>query len=168
MKDTNTVKIGTIVTAVGLKGEVKIKNYSGRPDRYEVIDTVYIRQTPYEIRSVRYQKAMVILGLEGVTDRDGAERLRGEDVFMAAEDLEELAPGEHYIRDLLGMNVVLEDGARLGTLEDIRTDTAQPLYQILTEEGKKVYLPGVGAFVRTIDEAKGTITVRLPEGLLEL
>lgn len=168
MKKEEFVKIGTVVNCVGLKGELKVMNYAQDPERFEMIDTAYIEEEPYSVRSVRYHKNMVILGLEGIDDRDSAEKMRRKDICMSADDLEETEEGEHYIRDLLGMDVILEDESRLGELFDIRTDTSQPLYCIRRDDGSTVYLPGVREFILMIDEQKSRITVRLPDGLLEL
>lgn len=162
------VVIGKIVNVVGLKGAVKVQNYSDEPDRFETIEKVYIENNQYKITHVRYQKAMVILQLDKVETRNDAEKLRGKEIAMAAEDLWELPEGQYYIRDLLGSKVLLEDNSLLGTLEEIKTDTSQDLYCIKTLQGNIVYLPGVKEFVRNIDLEERQIIVRVPDGLLEL
>ena len=59
------IKIGTIVNAVGLKGEVKIYNYSDNKERFEELPSILVAEKksyrPFDIQSVRYQKNMVIL-----------------------------------------------------------------------------------------------------------
>ena len=39
------IKIGTIVNAVGLKGEIKVYNFSENPDRYEKLEEIYDDRT---------------------------------------------------------------------------------------------------------------------------
>lgn len=162
------VVIGKIVNVVGLKGAVKVENYSDEPDRFETIERVYIDHILYRIVHVRYQKTMVILQLDSIETRNQAEQLRGKEVAMAADDLWELPEDRYYIRDLLGSTVLLDDGSILGILEDIKTDTSQDLYCIKTTQGKIIYLPGVKEFLQAIEPEEKRITVVLPDGLLEL
>ena len=57
----------------------------------------------------------MILTLDGVTDRNAAEALKGSMVLMDEADLEELPEGVYYIKDLIGMKVVSDSGVELGT-----------------------------------------------------
>ncbi|MBQ3466485.1 MAG: 16S rRNA processing protein RimM, partial [Firmicutes bacterium] len=84
------ILIGKIVSAVGLKGEVKVYNYSDRPDIYEDTESIYVDDVLMRVRSVRTQKNMVILGLEGIDDRNAAEKARGSELFVTEDDLPEL------------------------------------------------------------------------------
>ena len=84
------------------------------------------------------------------------------------DELPELPEDTYYIRDLIGMRVVTEDGAVLGTLSDVLQNTAQDVYEVQRAGEKPLLIPGVAAFIRQVDPAERTITVRLPEGLLEL
>ena len=82
------IKIGKIVGAVGLKGEVKVYNYSDRPDIYETTPSVYVGEILMDIERMRVHKNMVILKLDGISDRDGAERLRGREICITEKDLD--------------------------------------------------------------------------------
>ncbi len=165
------ILIGKIVTAVGIKGEIKIYSYAQDPSRFEQLDTLYLgkAQEPRDILSVRYKGNTPILLLEGVADRNQAEALRETPVYMDAADLPPLEEGEFYVRDLVGFQVVTEEGLLLGTLRDIYTDTPQRLYVVDPQEGSgEILIPGVDAFILDRNAQTRTITVRLPEGLLDL
>ena len=88
------IKIGKIVNAVALRGEVKVYSYSDRKERYEALKEILVEQkkgfTPYEIQNVRYQKNIVILKLRGVDDRNAAEALKERDIYITEADLPEL------------------------------------------------------------------------------
>ena len=198
VKIKDPVLIGQIVSAVGIKGEVKIYSYAESPDRFSELESLYLGDkgskglsgdrkgsgaeptacadfAVYRILSVRYKGQTPILSLEGVTDRNAAEALQFRYVYMDAEDLPGLPEGEYYVRDLVGLPVVTEDGRELGVLKDIQTETPQKLYVIAVPAGtdgasapKEILLPGVPEFILEKDPAKGRILVRLPEGLLEL
>lgn len=161
------IHIGKIVNAVALKGEVKVYTYSD-PARYEEISEIYVENEPHKIQNVRFQGNTVILKLAGIDDRNAAEACKNKDIYITEDELPELPEDTYYIRDLIGMDVVSEDGKVSGTLSDIITGTAQDLYEVKLENGKELLIPGVGEFILDININERKITVKLPEGLLEL
>ena len=58
------IKVGKIVSAVGIKGEVKVYPYTDYPQRFEELDCVYAGDEKLQIEKVRYQKNVVIRKLE--------------------------------------------------------------------------------------------------------
>ena len=162
------IKIGKIVNTVGLKGEVKVYNYSDSIEIYETIESIYVEDRLTVIENVRAQKNMVILKLEGADDRNAAEALRGKELYITEDDLPELPEGQYYVRDLIGMSVTEEDGNMLGHITDVLQNTAQDIFEVESENGKKLLIPKVDQFVLDIDAEKREITVRLIEGMLDL
>ena len=162
------IKIGKIVNTVGLKGEVKVYNYSDSIEIYETIESIYVDDRLTVIENVRAQKNMVILKLEGADDRNAAEALRGKELYITEDDLPELPEGQYYVRDLIGMSVTEEDGNLLGHVTDVLQNTAQDIFEVESENGKKLLIPKVDQFVLDIDAEKREITVRLIEGMLDL
>ena len=75
--------------------------------------------------------------------------------------------GTYYIFDLIGLTVIDEDGARLGTLSDVIQNSAQDLYEVERENKSKFLIPAVEEFILKIDLQEKTMTVRLIEGLME-
>lgn len=162
------ILIGKITSAVGLKGEVKVYNYSDSPDIYETTPAIYVGDTLRGVERVRQQKNMLVLKLEGIDTREDAEAQRDRELFITEEDLPELPEGEFYVRELIGMQVAEESGAPVGEVTDVIQNTAQDLLQVRTPEGKSVLIPKVDVFVLDIDKASRRITVRLQEGLMDL
>ena len=160
--------IGKIVNAVGLKGEVKVYCYTDRKERFEELERVYVEDTPYPIANVRYQANVAILRLEGIDDRNQAEAQKGKNVSILESDLERLPEDTYYVRDLLGIAVADEEGRVLGSLSDVVQSSAQDLYEIKLESGKKILRPAVREFVLSVDMENRTMNVKLPEGLLDL
>lgn len=161
------VLIGKIVNVVGLKGEVKVYNYSDSTDLYENTESIYIDDRLLKVENVRTQKSTVILKLEDIDDRDAAERIRGSEVFVTEYDLPDLPEGEYYVRDLIGMDVMQEDYGHLGKITDVIQNTAQSIFEVETDDGKQVLIPHVPAFVIKINMTDRIITVRLIEGMLD-
>lgn len=162
------IKIGKIVNAVGLKGEVKVYNYSDSDEVYHRTPQIYAEDKLLEVENVRMQKNMVILKLSGIDDRDAAEAAKGRELYITEGDLPELPEGEFYVRDLLGMTVITVNGDKIGTVSDVIQNTAQDIFEVEKEDGKKVLIPNVDEFVLDIDADKRVIEVKLIEGLLEL
>ena len=160
------IKIGRIVNAVALRGEVKVYNYSGYKERYEELDRIIVENTEYEIEKVRYQQEMVILKLAGVDNRNDAEAMKNKDVFITEEDLDELPDDTFYIRDLIGLQAV-DDSGRIGIVKDVLQPSAQDVYVIKTDSGRDILVPAVKEFVKEVNLEEGFIRLSLIEGKIE-
>lgn len=161
------ILMGKVVNVVGLKGELKIYSYTDRNERFEELDQIWLDNKAYAIENVRYQNKVVILKLAGINDRNKAEEQRNKKVYIEEADLAELPEDTYYVRDLIGISVVTEDG-ELGKISDVIQNSAQDLYEVKTAEGKKVYIPVVKEFVNEVDMENKVVKVTLPEGLLDL
>lgn len=161
-------KIGKIVNAVGLKGEVRVYNYSDYKERFSEIDTVFVEDKKYTILNARYMKDVAVLKLEGVEDRNGAEALKEKDLYITEDMLRVLPEDTYYIKDLVGLKVIDDQGEYLGILSDVYQNRAQDLYEIELENKKKILLPAVEEFVLDINMKERTMKVKLIDGLLDL
>lgn len=162
------IKIGKIVNAVGLKGEVKVYNYSDSEEVYKRTPEIYAGDRLLKVQNVRMQKNMVILKLSGIDDRNAAEAAKGTELFITEADLPELPEGQFYIRDLIGMGVEEQGGSFHGVVTDVLQNTAQDIFEVKRDDGKTVLIPKVDAFVQKIDGKERLITVTLIEGLTDL
>lgn len=168
------IKIGKIVNAAALKGEVKIYHYSDYKERFEEFDSVIVcgdrrgsDERQYEIENVRYQKDMVIAKLKGVNDRNAAESLKGFDVFITEEDLRELPEDTFYIRDLIGCEVIDgRDGKTLGQISDVLKTGAQDIYQVELAFGGQALIPAVAQFIEKVDIRQKTVVIKVIPGLI--
>ena len=174
------IKIGKIVNAVALRGEVKVYHYSDYKERFEELEEILVERNAakkhamesYEIEGVRYQKDMAILKLKGVNDRNAAEALKDCDVYITEADLRELPEDTFYIRDLIGCRVVNRSGnteneEEIGVITDVLQNTAQDIYQVKTKEGKEVLIPAVGEFIKEINIDEKTVIVSLIPGFMD-
>lgn len=161
------IKIGRIVNAVALRGEVKVYNYAGYRERYEELDRVIVGETEYGIEKVRYQQQMVILKLAGVDDRNAAEAMKNKDIFITEDDLAELPEDTFYIRDLVGLAVADADsGEKIGTLKEVLQPSSQDVYVVELADGGTAMIPAVAEFIREVSLKEGVIRVHLIEGMI--
>lgn len=162
------ILIGKIVNAVGLKGEVKVYCYTDRKERFEELGQIWVEEKLRTVQRARYQGNLAILKLEGIENRNEAEAQKNKGVFMEESQLAQLPEDTYYVRDLVGMDVLQEDGSPLGKLTDVIQNSGQDLYQVRIESGKKILVPAVREFILNIDMEERQMTVSLPDGLLDL
>lgn len=183
--DSGLVLLGKVGSPSGLRGEVRITLYaqdSGNLKEGKVLLLKHARNTSGEkkgmagselsakVERVRYQKGTPIVKLEGYDDRTAVEAIRGMEVSIDADELDELPEGEHYVRNLIGCRVVDIAGggsSEIGVLRDVIQNTAQSVLDVETPEGRSVLIPAVDAFMRNIDEEARLIEVELIPGFID-
>ena len=159
------IKIGKIVSPHGIKGQIKVYNYSRR-DRFEDISEITIDKETFNIESITSVKNMVILKIQGIDDRNSAEALRGKDVFMDEKYLDELKEDEYLIRDLIGLDVFRDESSSIGKVLDVLQYGPSDTYEIKMNNGKMAYIPAVKEFIKDVDLEKG-ITIETIPGLID-
>ena len=157
---------------MGIKGEVRITLYAQDSTNLKEGKVLLLERAGKTlnaaIKRLRYQKERPVVKLEGIDDRNAAEDIRGMEVSIFADDLEELPEGEYYVRDLIGCRVVdLTESREVGILRDVIQNTAQSILDVETSEGRSILIPAVDAFLRGIDEEAGVIEVELIPGFLD-
>jgi len=157
------LKVGKIVNTHGVRGEVKILPWADSPDFLAEFERVYIDGEPVNVTKARVHKNSVIAAFDGVTDIDGAERLRDKTVYIDRGDVA-LEEGRHFIADLIGLRAVDADtGKELGHVADVLPRPAHDVYVIQGE--REILIPAVPEFVDEINVDEGFISFRLIEGM---
>ena len=141
--------IGKIVKPQGIRGEVKVKPYTDSGEQFKALKRVFIGGEEYKILSVRVAPDAVFLGLRGVPDRNAAELLRDKELTIPREEAPEPEEGCYYIADLLGSEIVTEEGEVLGVLKDIR-QAATDVYTLVSGE-KEIMFPAAKGVILLID-----------------
>lgn len=162
------IEIGKIVSAVGIRGEVKIDNWSESSIFFEPGKEIYIGSNllPVRVEKFSLRKGMPVVKFSEVKDRTEAEKLRGKVCFADETDFEPLPEGSYYVKDLVGCRIVdLKTGDDIGELVDVLTGGSQDLYKITGDFGESL-IPAVDAFIKKVDIGEKKIYVTLIEGLL--
>ena len=164
------VEIGFIRGVHGVRGELWIDTFDPSSRSIRKGSQVWVGDgnvtDPHCVRSVRYGNKILVT-LDGLDDRDAAERLKGQPLSMLRSDLPELPEGELYLADVIGYRVVTAGGALVGELQGIVEAPAQPLLEVLGAT-KRHLIPAVGEIVIRVDHEKREVVIDPPEGLLEL
>lgn len=158
------LETGEIVNTHGVRGEVKILPWSDSPDFLCQFKTLYIDGKGIQVNSAKVHKNMVLAALEGVDSVEGAMKLKGKVVSIDREDAH-LPEGRHFLADLIGLRVLdAATGEELGTLTEVLTPPAHPVYRVTGEE-REYLIPAVPAFIAETDIDGGFLRVTLIEGM---
>lgn len=164
------LEVGQIVNTFGIKGFVKIYPYVDDMQRFDDLKKVYIiskkQESKLEIEEVKYQKNMVLIKFKGIETVEQAEKLRNAYVEIDRSDAIFLEEGQYFIADLLGLDVFLDTGEKLGILEDIFNTGSNDIYVVKNKLGKQFLLPYIDDVIKDIDLESGKIIVHLIEGLI--
>ena len=162
--------VGQIVNTHGLRGDLKIKPFTSSPEDFEDFESLLIEgegEKKFYIENVRYVKGLVLLKFEGLEDINAAEKYKNRELYRLRSDYGALEEGEHFIVDLIGLEVVDAIHGPVGRIKDVITNGAQDLY-VVAREGKPDFLiPVVKAFVKKVEMDEGRVLVQLIEGMIE-
>ena len=158
-----TIKVGRIVNAHGIRGEVRVQPRDGDPAFLTQFKTFLLNGQPVTPTANHVHKSVVLMKLPGVDDMNAALALKGQDLYIRRADAR-LPQGVYFDDELLGLPVFDETGERLGELTAVEN---YPAHKVYTVRGEREYLiPAVeGAFILSIDMDAGRMTVRVWEGM---
>lgn len=163
------LEVGKIVNTHGLKGEVKVVAWTDSPYDFEEIEKVYIKTKSetkcLEIANIKYQKNNLIVKFGEFNDINEVLPYKNTILYANREDLPELEDGVHYIVDLIGLEVVTEDGEKVGTVADVFNTGANDIYDVKRPGKKNLLLPVIDEVVKNIDINGGQIIVNIMDGL---
>ena len=162
------VFVGAIAAAHGIKGEVKIKAFTVDPASVGAYGPLLDEtgQRRFALSAVRPNgESTVIARLDGVSDRNAAEALRGLRLYALRSALPKAAEGEYYHHDLIGLDAVLASGETFGKVVGVDNFGAGDVIEIKPVSGDSVVLPFTDETVPTVDLAAGRVVVVLPQGL---
>lgn len=162
------IETGKIVNTHGIKGELKVVPWADDPSVFTNFKTVTVDNTPYPVRSVRFQGQNVLLKLEGIDDMTRAEGLKNKIIYASRKDFN-LPEGTYFIADLMGLSVVEDEtGRELGTISDVLTTGSNDVYELTGPDGKKYYIPAIKDCVKSTDLTAKQMRIHIMEGLFEL
>ena len=165
--------IGKVLKPHGVKGDLRVRYYNPEDplflSRYK---RLYLKDErrgllrPFKVLKVRPHKDLLIVSLEGLRDREDAERWRGSEVLVRREDLPPLEEDEYYWEEIIGLEVFTKEGESLGRVTSIWRTGGSDVYVVEGEKGE-IMLPAIKQVVLEVDREGGRMVVELLEGLLE-
>jgi len=163
------VVIGKFRKPHGIRGEVRMTVLTDYPDLIKKGQTVYLghHYQAYTIRSTRWHGEDLLVSLEEMPDRSAVEIFRNIMVHMKSEQMPELPEGEFYLHQLVGLEVVTDQGEELGVLKEVLLTGANDVYLLDSPEGKEILLPATEEVIQEINLEDRIMVVHVIPGLLE-
>lgn len=178
-----SVRVARVGKPHGLRGEVTVRLYTDDPQaRFAPGSSLSVRPgerggddaaavpATLTVAGARWNKNVLVARFAEVTDRNGAEALRGSELY-AQVDPEERAADEWHQDELVGLAAVdtTRGNAVVGTVTALLSGHAQDLLEIeVTGGDRRVLVPFVEQIVPEVDVAAGRVLLVPPPGLLEL
>lgn len=164
--------VGEILRPHGLRGEVRMRLITDYPDHLATLKSVFVGESAddrnlmeLDLLGIRFHKSYALLSLDGYCNRDDAGQLRGKQVLVSVCDAVPLEPGEYYLYQLVGMQV-LDRGRSLGLVKEVLQTGANDVYLVQSDQFGEVLVPAHEETIQSIDFKNEVINMTLPDGLL--
>jgi len=165
------VALGRILRARGVKGELLIFPLTDDLARFTCVEKVFIsdskgKEVVYKIARSRIFRGKILLQLEGISDRNKAEALKGKYLEISKRDVPALPQGRYYLFDLTGCEVENLEGKNIGEIKEVLLFPANDI--LVVRKGKKeFYIPLIKDVVKKIDLKTKIVSIEPLEGLLD-
>jgi len=156
------ITVGKISGVFGIKGWVKV--FSFTEYREDILNySPWLLKKAGETKTLKVidghlQGKAVVAQLDGINDRDLAEKLVGWQIFISPGQLPKAAPGEYYWSDLIGLSVETTEGVRLGIVDSLLETGANDV--LIVKGDRERVLPFLqGQTIINIDLSAGKMVV---------
>ena len=168
IKREDVYKIGRLGKAHGVKGEV---SFQFTDDIFDSVDAEYLVLdidgifVPFFLEEYRFKSdSNAIVKFEDIDTQERAQELTGCDVYFPRE-LADSEDGSLSWSVLVGFDIIdAKTGKAVGCIASVDDSTLNILFEL--EDGRLI--PASEELITEIDKANKTITIDLPEGILEL
>jgi 16S rRNA processing protein RimM len=140
------VILAAIIGAHGVTGEVRLKLFGQGIESLKPYGSFQASGRTLTLKSVRPGSNGAVARFVEVSDRNGAESLRGVELSVPRSALPPLEEGEYYHADIIGLPCVSSDGAELGHICAVENFGAGDILEIQrpsddAKPGKRFMVP---------------------------
>ncbi|AVB11253.1 ribosome maturation factor RimM [Bacillus velezensis] len=166
--------VGKIVNTHGIKGEVRVISKTDfAEERYKPGNTLYLfaegaaEPIKVTVSAHRLHKQFHLLQFKEMPSLNEVEHLRNMVIKVPEEDLGELEEDEFYFHEIIGCEVVSEDGELIGTVKEILTPGANDVWVVQRKGKKDALIPYIASVVKDININEKKIKIHVMEGLID-
>jgi len=165
------LEIGRIIRSHGLAGRMKVLSYLESPEVLLRLSEVFVGRedrdaTAFPLEGMQAGKSAFIVKLGGIDNAEKAAGFSGLSVWIPADTMPKLPSGEYYWHEIVGLEVLTEEGQPLGRIESVFPTGSNDVY-VCRKGGSEILLPAITEVIRKIDVDQGIMVVRLLKGLAE-
>jgi 16S rRNA processing protein RimM len=157
----NPIQMAVIGAAHGIKGEVRVKAFTGDPLALGDYGSLYAKDgRAFEVIDIRPANTVVVVRFKSVKDRNAAEALAGTELFVDRSMLpDDGDDDEFYHADLVGLAVKDETGEVLGKVDAVHNFGAGDILEVTVSGRKGVLIPFSQAAVPEVSVSGGFVRV---------
>nr|MDH3099620.1 ribosome maturation factor RimM [Bacillus velezensis] len=166
--------VGKIVNTHGIKGEVRVISKTDfAEERYKPGNTLYLfaegaaEPIKVTVSAHRLHKQFHLPQFKEMPSLNEVEHLRNMVIKVPEEDLGELEEDEFYFHEIIGHEVVSEDGELIGTVKEILTPGANDVWVVARKGKKDALIPYIASVVKDININEKKIKIHVMEGLID-
>jgi 16S rRNA processing protein RimM len=165
------IPIGELVGAHGVRGEARLRPFNPESSALATVSEVFLlppgsAARPLRLASARPHGSVWLVGLEGVTTPEEARALARTRVAIRERELPPLEGGQFYCYQLIGLEVLDDRGATIGTVSDVLATPANDVLVVGTGRSERL-IPMIDRMVTAVDLDAGRIVVRPVTGLFD-
>ena len=159
------VRLGYVSGIFGVRGEVRLFLDNPNSVLLDAAQVVSLRspaggppQTDRVVKlKARSGAGKRIIGcIAGVGGREEARGLQGLEIWIDRARLPELADGEWYLQDLIGLAVQTESGEMLGTIREIHQSSSRDFWEVMGPSGRR-FVPVTSEVVQKVEIGVGVV-----------
>jgi len=156
------LSIGKFRRAHGVKGEMVMEVNTDFPEHIKPGMTIYVgkEKKQHQVTSIRPMNQQLLVSLAGFEDCDVTAIFRNQLVYILSSSVPPLPEGIFYHHEIIGMQVVDENGESLGTVTEILVTGANDVYVVKKDSGEELLLPAIKSVLLEINRETKTITAR--------
>ncbi|WP_425392790.1 ribosome maturation factor RimM [Ekhidna sp.] len=170
MRQDDCYQLGEVIKTHGLNGEVSILLDVDFPNEYQNLESVFLEQSgklvPFFIDTIQVNGNKALVQFEDIESLDEAKALVKSKLYLPLSTLPDLEEGKYYYHELVGCEV-FEDKQPIGTVINVIDLNGNQLLSV-DASGKEVLIPLKDEILLSADIKKKKLTVKLPEGLLDM
>jgi 16S rRNA processing protein RimM len=161
------VAVGRITNAHGVSGEVSVLVLSEVEHRFDPGVSFLLEDgRSLTIDEVRPHRGRLLVRFAGVPDRNAAELLAQQYLFVDASAVPDAPEGAFWPHQLQGCEVVTDDGRPLGTIVEIVLGVANDIW-VARDGEREVLIPALKDVVVEVDVSGRRVVVHPIPGLLD-
>jgi len=141
--------MGRVAGSYGVRGWVKVAPDKGGADGLAGTKEWWIGAEAFSVDAAKVHGATVVGKLAGIETREQALALKGKAVAVRRDALPEPEEGKYYLADLVGLEVVNVQGARLGVVTRTYSNGAHDVIEVAGDRTRLI--PWVAAVVKEVD-----------------
>lgn len=162
--------IAEILRPHGNRGEVAVRSLTDHLPTLTEAARVYLGRSPgkpVRVLNVRMHKGIPLMLLDGVSDIDKAQKIKGQVLCLPREELLPLQEGEFFLHDLIGLTLLDHRGETVGRVDRIIETAGPPLLAGEKKNGEPFMVPFTHGTIEKVDLGEGTIRLMNLPGLID-